>query len=129
MVDKPRQTGFSSCLWCDLRFSFRRGYTPGSENEFVDVETFSDIVPFGKLQLIPWLLLTLRLALPKLLLLRMGLLQSFTKDLERTVLKSGDPVENPSLVENREEIPEGQDPSPSVTAYNESFGMSLEVNC
>jgi hypothetical protein len=28
MIDEPRQTGFSSCLWCDLRFGVRRGYTP-----------------------------------------------------------------------------------------------------
>jgi hypothetical protein len=40
MTGEPRPTGFSSCLWCDLRFSVRRNYTPGSEKEFVDVETF-----------------------------------------------------------------------------------------
>jgi hypothetical protein len=30
------------------------------------------------------------------------------------------------LVERREELPENQDPSPSVVAYNESFGMSFK---
>jgi hypothetical protein len=38
------------------------------------------------------------------------------------VRKDGDPVENPLLIENQEEIPEDQDPFPSITAYNESFG-------
>jgi hypothetical protein len=37
ITEEPRPTGFSSCLWCDLRFSVRRGYILGSENEFVDV--------------------------------------------------------------------------------------------
>jgi hypothetical protein len=32
-------------LCCELRFRVRHAYTLGSENEFVDVETFSDIVP------------------------------------------------------------------------------------
>jgi wyosine [tRNA(Phe)-imidazoG37] synthetase (radical SAM superfamily) len=44
MTDEPHLTCFSSCLWCNLRFNVRRSYTPGSENEFVDVETFSDEV-------------------------------------------------------------------------------------
>jgi hypothetical protein len=29
------------------------------------------------------------------------------------------------LIESREELPEGQDPSPLVIAYNESFGTSF----
>jgi hypothetical protein len=44
MIDEPRQIGFSSCSWCNLRFDVRRGYTPNSENDFVDIETFSDTV-------------------------------------------------------------------------------------
>jgi hypothetical protein len=47
----------------------------------------------------------------------------FAKDLELTVRRGDDPVKNPSLVERREELPKGQDPSPSVTGYNESFVM------
>jgi hypothetical protein len=42
MIVKPSHKGFFSCLWPDLRFDVRRHCTPGSENEFVDVETFSD---------------------------------------------------------------------------------------
>jgi hypothetical protein len=41
LVDEHR-TGFCFCLWPDLRFNVRRHCTPGSENDFVDVEIFSD---------------------------------------------------------------------------------------
>jgi hypothetical protein len=44
MIVKPSQKGFFSFLWPDLRFDVRRHCTPGSENEFVDVETFADNV-------------------------------------------------------------------------------------
>jgi hypothetical protein len=44
MIVKPSQKSFFSCLWSDLRFNIRRHCTPGSENEFVDVETFSNDV-------------------------------------------------------------------------------------
>jgi hypothetical protein len=42
MINKPHPKGFSSCLWCDLRFNIRRSYSPSSENELVDIESFSD---------------------------------------------------------------------------------------
>jgi hypothetical protein len=42
MIGEPRPKGFSSCLWCDLRFNIHRSYSPGSENELVDIESFSD---------------------------------------------------------------------------------------
>jgi hypothetical protein len=35
---------FSYCLWCDLRFNVHHSCTPGSKNEFIDVESFSDDV-------------------------------------------------------------------------------------
>jgi hypothetical protein len=126
MTDEPRPTGFSSCLWCDLRFGIHRGYSLGSENEFVDVDTFSDdvlevqaapieSVAAGDTETGPSQASAFKdRASPK-----------FTKDLELTVQKYGDPVENPSLIERREELPEGQDPSPSVAAYNENFGTSF----
>jgi hypothetical protein len=44
MITEPSRKGFFSFLWPDLRFNVRRHCTPGSENEFVDVETFSDDV-------------------------------------------------------------------------------------
>jgi hypothetical protein len=39
---EPSQKGFSS--WPFLRFNFHEHYTPSSENEFVDVGSFSDVV-------------------------------------------------------------------------------------
>jgi hypothetical protein len=126
MIDKPRQTGFFSCLCCELRFRVRHAHTPGSENEFVDVETFLDIVPEARgtpgdsavpaeaeagFSQAPS---TKDEASPK-----------FAEDLERTVSKSGDLVEDPSLIGNHEEILDDQDPTPSVTAYNKSFGTSF----
>jgi hypothetical protein len=128
MANEPRQPSFSSCLCCALRFGVHPIYTPGSENEFVDVETFLDIVPEVRETAVnsaaeakagcSRALVTIDEASPK-----------FTEDLEHTMQRSGDLVENPSLVENREEILEGQDPSPSVTAYNKSLVRLLEVNC
>jgi hypothetical protein len=41
------------------------------------------------------------------------------------VQRSGDAVDDLPLVETREEIPERQDPSPSIDAFNESFGTSF----
>jgi hypothetical protein len=35
-----------------------------------------------------------------------------------------DPAVNVPLVEVRESLPEGQDPSPSIAAFNKSFGTS-----
>jgi uncharacterized protein YktA (UPF0223 family) len=42
MIVEPSRKGFFSCLWRDLRFNVHSRCTPGSENEFVDVETFTD---------------------------------------------------------------------------------------
>jgi hypothetical protein len=42
MEDEPRLTGFFSCIYCTLRSGVHRVCTPSSENEFVDVKTFSD---------------------------------------------------------------------------------------
>jgi hypothetical protein len=42
MIVEPSKEGFFSCLWPDLRFNVRRYCTPDFENDFMDVETFSD---------------------------------------------------------------------------------------
>jgi hypothetical protein len=44
--------------------------------------------------------------------------------LERIVQRNEDAIENLPVVETREELPEGQDPSPSIAAFKESFGTS-----
>jgi hypothetical protein len=126
MIEEPRQIGLFSCLCCELRFGIRHAYILGSESEIVDVETFSDIfleaqgahedsvVPAKAEAGSSQATASKDEASPK-----------FTEDLESTVRKSGDLVENPSLIENHEEIPEDQDAAPSVTTYDESFGTSF----
>jgi hypothetical protein len=51
-----------------------------------------------------------------------------------TVHRGESPVHNVPLVETRKDLPEGQDPSLSVFAFNRSFGTSyrgelLSVSC
>jgi hypothetical protein len=135
MIDEPRSKGFSSCLWCDLRFNIRRSYSPGSENEFVNIESFSDdvtrvenaatnlVVVFDAGGAAPQPSSPQDKASPE-----------FTRDLERTVQREEDPIENLPMVETCKELPEGQDPSPSIAAFNECFGTSyreelLSVSC
>jgi hypothetical protein len=48
----------------------------------------------------------------------------FAKQLELTVQRGEDPTEHVPLVEVREVVPEDQAPSPSLAAFNKSFGTS-----
>jgi hypothetical protein len=48
----------------------------------------------------------------------------FTKELELTVQRGKDPFERAPLLEVREVVPEDQAPSPSLAAFNKSFGTS-----
>jgi hypothetical protein len=48
----------------------------------------------------------------------------FVRELVLTIRKDEDPVANIPLVEVRESFPEGQDPYPSIAAFNKSFGTS-----
>jgi hypothetical protein len=48
----------------------------------------------------------------------------FTKDLEMTVHKGEGPSSEVPFVETRENLPENQDPLPSMIAFNKSFGTS-----
>jgi hypothetical protein len=135
IIDEPRPKGFSSCLWCNLRFNIRRNYSPGSENELVDVESFSDdVVEVEKAPIDSVVAADAEGAAPQPSALKDKASPEFAKDLERTVQRSDGPVDNLPLVETHEELPEGQDPSPSVAAFNESFGTSfrgelLSVSC
>jgi hypothetical protein len=51
----------------------------------------------------------------------------FTRELELTFHKGEDPVQDVPLIDIREDLPKGQDPSPSVDAFNKSFGTSYHV--
>jgi hypothetical protein len=48
----------------------------------------------------------------------------FARELELTIHKGESPVQDVPLVEIREDLPEGQGPSPSIVAFNKSFGKS-----
>jgi hypothetical protein len=95
-----------------------------------------------------WTLILFQMLLPKfrrrsfpllllgvLLLLRMLLFLSlphpreeaspeFMRDLDLTIRKGNEPIQDVALLETREDLPEGQDPSPSVAAFNKSIGTS-----
>jgi hypothetical protein len=48
----------------------------------------------------------------------------FTKELELTIHRGQNPVQDALLVEIRENLPKGHAPSPSLAAFNKSFGTS-----
>jgi hypothetical protein len=48
----------------------------------------------------------------------------FAQDLELTIQRGDNPTEHVPLVEVREVVPEDQAPSPSLAAFNKSFGTS-----
>jgi hypothetical protein len=58
----------------------------------------------------------------------------FARELEMTIQNGEYLVQDVPLIKTREDLPEGQDPSPSVAAFNKSFGTShrgelLSVGC
>jgi hypothetical protein len=118
MIAEPRLKGFSSCLWCDSRFNIHHSYSLGSENELVDIESFSDGVTGAEKTTDSDVIADAGGAAPHPSSPQDEASAEFTRDLERTVRRNEDPIDNLPVVETREELPEGQDPSPSVTAFN-----------
>jgi hypothetical protein len=121
LVDEPR-TGFFFRLWPDLRFNVRRHYTPSSENDFVDVETFSDDISEVQKEIVTAVatdVIEVAEARPST-----EASSKFMRELELTIHKGEDPVQDVPLIETREDLPEGQDPSPSIVAFNKSLGTS-----
>jgi hypothetical protein len=117
-----------SFFWPLLRFNFREHCPSGSENEFVDIDSFSDAAPEVQKEVIP------DAAEPPVTATDTDVPQSvhphdeaspeFTKELELTIHRGEDPVQDAPLLEIREKVPEGQAPSPSLAAFNKSFGTS-----
>jgi hypothetical protein len=125
MIVEPSRKGFFSCLWHDLRFDFRSHSTPGFGNEFVDVESFSDeAVEVRKGVTTPVVVADAGGAVVHSSAPQDEASPEFTRELEMTVHRGENPVENVPLIETREELPEGQDPSPSIAAFNKSYGTS-----
>jgi hypothetical protein len=117
---EPGQKGFSS--WPFLRFNFHEHCTPSSENEFVDVGSFSDVATEVQKEVVT----TAAADAIEVAEARPSTEASpeFTRELELTIHKGEDPVQDVPLIEIREDLPGGQDSSPSVVAFNKSFGTS-----
>jgi hypothetical protein len=118
-----------SYFWPLLRFNFREHCPSGSENEFVDVDSFSYAAPEVQKEVIPD-----AAAEPPVTATAAAVPQSdhphdeaspeFTKELELTIHRGEDPIQDAPLLEIREKVPEGQAPSPFLAAFNKSFGTS-----
>jgi hypothetical protein len=136
-VEADSQKG--SCFWLLLRFNIRDNCPSGSKNEFMDIDSFSDAAP--KVHKDAVLVIAAEapaaaetpaaaeapaaaadVSLP--IHSRDEASPEFTKELELTVHRGEDPVQSASLLEVSEVVPEGQAPSPSLAAFNKSFGTS-----
>jgi hypothetical protein len=115
------QKGFSS--WPFLRFYFPDQHTPSSENEFMDIGSFSDVAEEVATKA-ESSVAVVEAVVPQPVHHQKNASAEFTRDLELTIHKGEDPVQDVLLLETREDLPEGQDPSPSVVAFNKSFGTS-----
>jgi hypothetical protein len=120
-------------------FNFRDSCPAGSENEFVDIESFSDVTPEVRREPSPAVaekpiiasevvVHTESPAAAKTPVAEVAaadqVSSEFARDLERTIQRESHPDENIPLVEVREMVPEDQAPSPSLAAFNKSFGTS-----
>jgi hypothetical protein len=122
-----------------LRFNFREHCPSGPENEFVDIDSFSDAAPEVWKEVVPDAaagppVTATAAAVPQSVHPHDEASPEFTKELELTVHRGENPVPDAPLVEVREALPEGRDPSPSVAAFNKSFGTLyhgelLSVGC
>jgi hypothetical protein len=101
-----------SFFWPLLRFNFREHCPLGSENEFVDTDSFSDAAPEVQKEIIPD-----DAAEPPSATIDTFVSQpagpqdkaspEFTKELELTIHRGENPVPGVPLVEVREALPEG----------------------
>jgi hypothetical protein len=125
MIVEPNKKGFFSCLWPDLRFNVRRHCTPDFESDFMDVETFSDdIAEVQKEVMTSVAAAAVGVVDPQPSGRKDEASPEFTKELEMTVRKGDNPAHEVPLVETSENLPEDQDPSPSMISFNKSFGTS-----
>jgi hypothetical protein len=135
-VEVASQKG--SHFWPLLRFNFQEHCPLGSENEFVDIDSFSDAAPEVRKEVVPDAAaeppITAVAAASQFVHHHDKASPEFTKELELTVHRGENLVPDAPLVEVREALPEGRDPSPSVAAFNKSFGTLyrgelLSVGC
>jgi hypothetical protein len=124
---EPTQKGFPS--WPFLQFYFPDQRTPSSENEFMDIGSFSDVAEEAAAKAESFVAVV-----PQPVHHQEEASPEFTRDLELTIHKDEYPVQDVPLLETREDLPKGQDHSPSADAFNKSFGTShrgelLSVGC
>jgi hypothetical protein len=125
-------------------FNFRDNCPSSSENEFVDVDSFSDAAPEVQKETVPATVeksvvaadVTAPAKSPAAseapaagvpaaeIPVADRASSEFAQDLELTVQQGDNPAEHVPLVEVREIVPEDQAPSPSLAAFNKSFGTS-----
>jgi hypothetical protein len=123
-----------SFVWPLSRFNFREHYPSSSKNELMDIDSFSDAAPEVQKEIIPDAAAEPPTAVPLSGHPHEEASPEFTKELELTIHRGENPVPDTPLVEVREALPEGRDPSPSVAAFNKSFGTLhhgelLSVGC
>jgi hypothetical protein len=99
----PSQKCFSS--WPFLIFNFHEQCTPGSENEFVDVGSFSDVIPEVRKEI------DMAAAINDVTEVADArpsteVSSEFARELEMTIHKGEDPVHDVPLIETRENLPE-----------------------
>jgi uncharacterized protein YktA (UPF0223 family) len=118
---EPVQKGFSS--WTFLRFNFHEQRTPVSENGFVDIDSFSDVADETTKEA-EISAAAIETTIPQPIHCQDQASPKLVRELELTIHKGEDLVQDVPLLETREDLPEGQDPSPSLAAFNKSFGTS-----
>jgi hypothetical protein len=137
--DTPTETDSLKGVFFWLVPNFRDSCPVGSENEFVDIDSFSDAAPEVRRETSP------AVAEKSVVVVEVAVRtespaatespvadaraadqasSEFAQDLERTIQRGGQPAENIPLVEVREVVPEDQAPSPFLAAFNKSFGTS-----
>jgi hypothetical protein len=122
LFTEPSQKGVFS--WPFLRFNLHEHCPSGSENEFVDIGSFSDVASEVQKEVVT-------VAATATVVAEVVGAQPSTeaspeiaKNLELTIHRGDNPLHNIPLIETRADVPEGQDPSPSIAAFNKSFGTS-----
>jgi hypothetical protein len=136
-VEPASQKGSHS--WPLLRFNFREHCPSGSENEFVDIDSFSDAAPEVRKEVVPDAaaeppVTTTATVVPQSVHPHDEASPKFTKELEHTVHRGENPIPDAPMIAVREALPEGRDPSPSVATFIKSFGTLyrgelLSVGC
>jgi hypothetical protein len=112
-----------------LRLNFHEHCPSGSENEFVDIDSFSDAAPEVQKEVVSAAATEPLATTTDTIISQHARPQDeaspeFTKEHELTIHRGENPVQDAPLVEIREDLPEGHAPSPSLATFNKSFGTS-----